>query len=216
MTEGVGTSLARAEGWMDWRRIDQGGPRGSARASHRLGTAGAGMVTLLTAAALLVGASDRAAAQPQANKFFWQDCTLSGPGEGTVLGVANPPGQREGLLGELADRGLGSNMGSDPVDPEVAFVIAYSLNNDNDGQPIGDGSAGYTGPVLCLDGDNFNRDEWDATDDTMPLSGDGNANFLDMEQVTIIRYQRIDTGAIEKVVCHSVDTNVDCVRISPK
>jgi hypothetical protein len=199
MTENVRTSGAATGGWMVRRRVDEVGPRGAARASRRLGSALAGMATVLAAAALLVGASDRATAQ-QFNRFF----------SGCVLGEGGNPTTSD-LIADLEASGV-SNTGSIP-DPEVAFVIVYSVNNDNDGQPLQvGGTRGATGPVLCLNDDLF---DIQSTSQTAAIPQSGNANFLDMEQVFIVRYQLVATGEIQKVLCHTVNENVDCVRISP-
>lgn len=178
-------------------RVDEVGLRGSARASRRLGSTRAGMATVLAAAALLVGASDQATAQ-QFNRFF----------SGCVLGESGNPTTSD-LIDDLEESGV-SNAGT--PDPEVAFVIVYSVNNDNDGQPLQvGGTRGATGPVLCLNDDLF---DIQGTSQTAPIPPGGTANFLDLEQVFIVRYQ-LPTGVIEKVLCHTVNENTDCVRVFP-
>lgn len=169
------------------------------------GVAQIGMATAL-ASALLVGASNPApAADPELNlNRVWAGCVLN-------------PTTVTGLVADLETSGVGT----EDADPEIAFVLVYSLNNDNDGQPAEvDETQGFTGPVLCLNED-LNLDETvdlgiETTTQTTPIPAIGTANFLDTEDVFIVRYELDDeSGTIEKVLCHTVKSNTDCFRISP-
>ena len=102
--------------------------------------------------------------------------------------------------------------------PEIAFVVVYSLNNDNDGQQITTGPPGnFSGPVICR-----NPAASIATakqTDPIPVGGSGasSVDILDAEEAFILRY-RINggpnNGKVEKRVCHTVNSNTQCFRIS--
>lgn len=167
-----------------------------------------GLAPALAAAALLVGASGPAtAAEPELKlDHVWAGCELD---QATV----------SALSADLADSGIEDEEGG--PNPEIAFVLVYSLN-DNDGQPAVVGEdEGMTGPVLCLN-KNLNVGAGneltiDTTDQTTNIPESGTANFLDVEDVFIVRYQLDDeSGDIEKVLCHTVKGNSDCFRIFPE
>jgi hypothetical protein len=185
------------------------------RVIGRLGSTWAGIATVLAAAALLVGASDQAIADATQN-HLWTGCVLGSNSDETDTTAA--------LLGDLEanSSGIGTNdLGTDgvctnesPCEPQVAFALVYSVKHENDGQPLEDSSDDeFTGPVLCLNGDDF---DLSTTTQTTKIPPSGDANFLDVEHVFIVRYQVISTGKIEKVLCHTVKDNTDCVLISPK
>jgi hypothetical protein len=95
--------------------------------------------------------------------------------------------------------------------PEIAFVLVYSLNHDNDGQPVTvQGQSGSTGAVICRNTEVVAAPA--ATSQTTDI-GSNNVTILDAEEAFIVRYQIGST--IEKRVCHTVNQNTDCYRISP-
>lgn len=167
-------------------------------------------------AALLAGTSLQAVAQtPELNlNRVWAGCTLDSSMGGTV----------DGLLDDLAASGIAAHSEGDP---EIAFVVVYALTNDNDGQPAKvRGTDGFTGPVLCLNEDlnldggiDLGIETTEQTDDIPASSSDATAvNTLDAEDVFIVRYELSNgenIGTVEKVLCHTVDSNTDCFRISP-
>jgi hypothetical protein len=102
---------------------------------------------------------------------------------------------------------VGEGAGIDT--PEVAFVVVYSLNNDNDGQPVTvQGQAGFTGPVICR-----NTDVVSAPVATSQTDNVGPVTILDAEEAFVLRVQ--SGSSIAKRVCHTVNNNTDCFRISP-
>ena len=104
-----------------------------------------------------------------------------------------------------ADVAAGQGIGT----PEVAFVVVYSLNNDNDGQPVSvAGQAGFTGPIICR-----NTEVAGNIADTTQTTDVGNVTILDAEEAFVLRYQSPSSTA--KRVCHTVNNNTDCFSISP-
>jgi hypothetical protein len=191
--------------WTAGREMDDVEAGGCTRTPRRRGSALGGTVaTVLAAAALLTGASDRAIAQ-EYNRFFWDGCELNSNRDNIDT--------EAGLIGDLEDSGLGF---SPDGDVQVAFVLVYSLE-ENDGQPVnlsGPGT-GFTGPVLCLNGTDFAIAETTQTT-AIPENVTKTADFLDFEEVSIIRYRLNPDGPIQKVLCHTVKSNSDCVLISPQ
>lgn len=148
---------------------------------------------LAVASALIVGASvpaTVAVAQdaPDLNRI-WAGCVLS-------------PEAVDALSADIAG---GQGIGT----PEVAFVVVYSLNNDNDGQPVTvQGQGGFTGPVICRnEGVAGSIAGTTQTDDVGPVT------ILDAEEAFVLRYQ--SDSSIAKRVCHTVNNNTDCFRLSP-
>ena len=162
------------------------------------------MVTA-TVSALLLGAAVRdVAAAPQLNRVSGEDCLLSSAAVGA-------------LLTDLAAAGI---PGGSPGTPEIAFVVVYSLNHDNDGQPVRvGGTNGFTGPVICANDDVTGIDPtMQTTDIPVAATGASSVTTLDAEDVFILRYRLnggTNDGDVEKVICHSTNENTDCFRISP-
>lgn len=121
-----------------------------------------------------------------------------------------------------ADVNVGIGLAS-ATDIRVAFVVVYSLN-DNDGQgPVSLGPAtGFTGPILCTNPaevgiPNEVTESADIPAQTGP-SGATSIDILDLEEAMILRYDvngGAADGTIEKRFCHTVGVNNDCFRISP-
>lgn len=188
---------------------------GDGKVVSRPGMLAAGK-TLALASALLAAASVGAFAQedppaPAANRV-WGGCTLSAT-----------------TVDSLLTNELGAEFGSQAA---VSFVVIYTLR-ENNGQRLTDTTD--TGPVICTnqhagingavegitaqeaDGDPLSEDS-DIPGDTHdpvtePVAWSSNLNILDTEQMFSLRYEIIDTGGVEKRVCHTVDANTDCFRI---
>ena len=164
--------------------------------------AGFGLIGRCAMVALAAGlfAGGVVPAKAQTANEVSADCVLSSP---TVAA----------LQADVAD--IGEDM-PDAEDVEVAFVMVYALNNDNDGQPLDD-DGGYTGPILCSNPDLVGVQ--DTTQDAaIPGSRAVSVDTLDAEDVFILRYALnggTNGGDIEKVICHTVDANVNCFRIVP-
>jgi len=111
-------------------------------------------------------------------------------------------------LGDLAadlEEQIQNQSGSGPrniADAEVAFVVVYSLNNGNDGQPVG--TSGFTGPVICT-APGFSIA---TTSQTATIN---NANILDAEDAFFLRYQV--GSSVRKRVCHTVGSSTDCFTV---
>lgn len=162
-----------------------------------------GCMTAAMATTWLAGVSGQAVAQssnfdptvtPQLNRVY-AGCVLHSD---TV----------ESLQLDIRD-GNGSVI-QDP--PEIGFVVVYALTKDNDGQPVLNGSnvVGHTGPVLCR---NAGAVAIANTTQTTQIPASGTVDVKDVEDAFILRYE--NGGTTEKVICHTVDTNTDCFRISP-
>jgi hypothetical protein len=123
--------------------------------------------------------------------------------------------------------GEGGPFGDFPENLEVAFVVVYSLQ-ENDGQLLPD-TEGYTGPILCLGGfpgEGFTPFGIESTSEDSPIPpepGEGDptsVNILDLEEALILRYEpnfpgegEPFTGNPEKRFCHTVDDNTDCFTV---
>lgn len=153
-----------------------------------------GSCAILAAAAVLVAAASAPASianaqdAPNLNRI-WAGCVLS----------------PEAIDALSADVAAGQGIGT----PEVAFVVVYSLNNDNDGQPVSvAGRSGFTGPIICRnDGVAGSIAGTTQTDNVGPVT------ILDAEEAFVLRVQSGSSTA--KRVCHTVNNNTDCFRISP-
>jgi hypothetical protein len=155
------------------------------------------------ASALLVATSVAAVAQtappgPSADRT-WGGCVLDTQEGGTV----------DNLLADLDAGGIpaSNNSGS----RQVAFVVVYSISNDNNGQPIG--TRDLTGPVICT---NRNVVDIVTTEQTrsIPETGGGTVDILNAASAFSLRYRVNNSGLFENRLCHTVDSNADCFRIS--
>ena len=160
--------------------------------SRRAGARGT-CAALAVAAAVIAGAAvpaTIAVAQqsPDLNRI-WAGCVLS----------------PEAVDALEADVAAGQGIGT----PEVAFVVVYSLNNNNDGQPVAvQGQSGFTGPIICR-----NDEVAGSIADTSQTDNVGPVTILDAEEAFLLR---LGSGSsISKRVCHTVNNNTDCFRISP-
>jgi hypothetical protein len=110
-----------------------------------------------------------------------------------------------GTVGELqADVAAGTDIDDDDI--EIAFVVVYSLNNDNNGQPL---DGGATGPVLCTNPALVDPTETFA-DEEIPL--EGTIDILDSAEAFLLRYQDGETASR---FCHTTNANVDCFLLEP-
>jgi hypothetical protein len=206
MTRGFNAfALARtARAFLVARPNDDLRARGRAPGSHWFGPTRICMVTAAASALLLGTAVRDVSAAPQINRVSGEDCVL------TSTTVGN-------LLTDLATAGI---PGGSPETPEIAFVVVYSLNLDNDGQPVRvGGTNGFTGPVICVNDQITGIDPTTQTTDIpVPATGASSVTTLDAEDVFILRYRLnggTNDGDVEKVLCHSTNENTDCFRISP-
>ena len=104
---------------------------------------------------------------------------------------------------------VASGIGSAAGDVEVAFVVVYSINNDNNGQPV---ATGTTGPILCTNATVVNRE---TTDQTTQIPSSGTVDIFDSSEAFILRYQHSGASEAESRFCHTVNANVDCFHLSP-
>jgi hypothetical protein len=139
------------------------------------------------AALLIAGSSVEGLAQT-ANEV-WAGCVLT---TDAVAGLADSLAPIEGA--------------------EIAFVVVYSLNNDNDGQPV---SGGFTGPVICTNPDEVSAPEPTTQTDNIGTPDD-TVTILDAEEAFLLQYQfEAEPINIEKRFCHTVDSETDCFLIVP-
>lgn len=168
----------------------------------KLGAAG-GFGAVALASALIVGSPLPAlsdAPGPPQNSHVWAGCTLS---PDTVANLQ-------------ADVNAGIDAEAN-TDIQVAFVVVYALTKDNDGQSLGEAST--TGPILCTNPSEVGIENTTQTTPIPPTStGATSVNTLDAEDAFILRYDLnggANSGTTEKVICHTVNDQVDCFRISP-
>ena len=176
-------------------------------------------VAAALASVLFVGISGEAVAQTPGD--VWAGCIL----EDTTVAALK------------AEMPVGN--GNKPLfyeDGMIAFVVVYTMK-DNDGQEFsangGGGTGEFTGPVVCV---NPNADVTSSPDPPAEFAGvgiapieqddpipNGQANATevitrDAEEVFLLRYELADgdePGTIEKILCHAVNDEMFCYRISP-
>jgi hypothetical protein len=174
-------------------------PTGRARARSEAGSAIVASIALLACSSLPALAVDPA--QPER---VWGGCVLD-------------PATVENIQIDV-NEGIGADL---DTDIQVAFVVVYSLN-DNDGQgPVSLGpTTGFTGPILCTNPAEVGTpievtESQDIPTQTGP-SGATSIDILDVEEAMILRYEvngGSAGGAIEKRFCHTTGVNNDCFRI---
>jgi len=92
-------------------------------------------------------------------------------------------------------------------DVEIAFVVVYSISNDNNGQPV---ATGTTGPILCTNPDAPVPFETAADTDIFDI------DTLDSAEAFLLRFE--GTGGSsdpETRFCHTTNANVDCYLLGP-
>jgi hypothetical protein len=165
------------------------------------------------AVAMIAGAPLQALAQvpdPDANRV-WGGCVLNSNAAETDTITS--------LEGDIGSSDTGGDLEAE--DLEVAFVLVYSLTFGNDGQPLMSvNGTQTTGPILCINDSILGIETTMQTDDIPAAGVADSVDILDAEDVFILRYVLNDEGGpndgiIEKVLCHTVDSNVDCFRLSP-
>lgn len=167
---------------------------GFSRASNVVAGGGSIGWAMTLAALVLAGTSVQALAQT-ANQV-WAGCVLTtGSGEETTNAVA------------ALEESLAPIVGS-----EIAFVVVYSLNNDNDGQPV---TGGFTGPVICRNPEVVGPPVPTNQTENIGAAND-TVTILDAEEAFLLQYRFDDAPTdIEKRVCHTVNANTDCFLIQP-
>jgi hypothetical protein len=155
---------------------------------------------------------------PEAN-HVWAGCTLSNTTVNDIRSAIQ----------------AGQNI--DKPNVEVSYLVVYSSNNPNNGQPLTAG--GFTGPVICtapavppfpqvlIEKTTESEDIPNSADQPGATSVD----LLDISEALVLRYSYQPTGAAlkkESRFCHTVahsgtggfsspppETNTDCFRIYP-
>lgn len=179
-------------------QIGLGLPVGKARRSHlhskRPSVAGLAVGTLMSVC--MVGTAGPA---------FGQDATR--------LGLCSlSAGAVTALRNDVADDETGLDV--DPADVEVAFVVVYSLNDDNNGQPL---AVGTTGPILCTNpavAGSFPPSPTFA-DDPIPPDPEDTVDIFDSAEAFLLRYEESGSGEPETRFCHTTNANVDCYLLGP-
>jgi hypothetical protein len=172
----------------------------SSRSSRRRG--GARALGLLSAAVGLTALAGSAAhaqgiiGTPQANHVV--SCTLDSTTYNDLFTLLNP-------------------ITNPPFNPgEVAFVVIYTLNNNNGQKLSGPGPARYTGPVVCTSPGVSMTATLGTTDipNSTDQPGASSIDLLNTEEAFLLRYKINPGTKIEKRFCHTVANNSDCFRIS--
>lgn len=151
---------------------------------------GSGVAGAAAAALLLVGTVGVAlpALGQTANRLGL--CTL----DSTTVGA---------LAGDVGDAVTGVNSSA----VEVAFVVVYSISNDNNGQPV---AGGTTGPVLCTNPNAPIPFETSADTDIPGI------DILDSAEAFLLRFEGSGgTTEPETRFCHTTNANVDCYLLGP-
>jgi hypothetical protein len=137
---------------------------------------------------------------------------------GCVLDVRLGGNQTNDTVADLKENIIAGSNGkiTNANNIDVAFIVVYSVDNDNDGQPV---SGGFTGPIICINKSKVGIGETLQTDE-IPADGTeaDTVDTLDAEDVFILRYVLnggTNDGVKEKVICHTVNDQTDCFRISP-
>ena len=111
----------------------------------------------------------------------------------------------ERLRDDVAD---GTGIAGDDI--EIAFVVVYSLNNDNNGQPL---AGAATGPVLCADPTVTGTPAETTADAQIPP--EGTVDIRDSSEAFLLRYEASGTTEAETRFCHTTNANVDCFQLGP-
>ena len=166
-------------------------PRAPRSLRLRAATTATGLALGLTTLASLPAPA--LAVDPPAANRIWHGCELSSALAGDLETLIDTQGGTSGssAIDDRPDASI-----------EVAFVVVYSLNNVNDGQPVG--SAGFTGPIICA-APSFSVQPTTQTPD-IP-----SADLLDAEDAFILRYR--SDGNTQKRICHTVGSSTDCFRV---
>jgi hypothetical protein len=192
-------------------------PRGSARPRRALRY---GLPALAAAALTTVGPGPVSAGggglpAPEEN-HVWAGCQLDSD---TVEAI------QDDVFTSSLDGSEFSPFGS-PSNVQVAFIVVYSLQ-ENDGQGL-DGGEGppFSGPILCAGGFPFGGggiapfNVATTTEDSPipdPSTGADSVDILDLEEALILRYapnfEGGGGGDPEKRFCHTVDENTDCFTV---
>jgi hypothetical protein len=109
-----------------------------------------------------------------------------------------------------ADVAAGTGIAAGDV--EIAFVVVYSLNNDNNGQPL-DGTA--TGPVLCANEAVTGLPAETTADTQIPSGEEDTFDIRDSSEAFLLRYEPSGTPNAETRFCHTTNANVDCYLLGP-
>jgi hypothetical protein len=105
---------------------------------------------------------------------------------------------------------VAADTGAEEV--EVAFVVVYSLNNDNNGQVV-DGEP--TGPILCTNGALVDSPPVGTNANDVIPPEEGTVDIFDSSEAFLLRYEENATTDIETRFCHTVNANVDCFSLEP-
>jgi hypothetical protein len=155
----------------------------------------------LLSATLIWSLSVRAEAEPSgtptANQIFF-NCTFTTDSLNDALAIG------QSNLNKLSSRQI-----------EASYIIIYTRQYGNDGQPLATATPSFTGPVVCVNSglDNF-------TDITPTTAGSailGPVDIVGAEEGSHLQY-RPPGGAVsntEKRVCHTVASNTECFLIQP-
>lgn len=173
------------------------------RQVSRFATVYGAMAVLLLAAGTLPATAQQPG-PPTANQVFAK-CVLENQSTGnrinTVLGLqtdilaANPSGNADKI-----------------ANPTIAYVIIYSVDNDNNGQPLVDrrgDPVGFTGPVICA------APEFAITT-TQQTTDIPNIDILDIQEALILRHTPAGAAASAddaNRTCHTTDGNTQCFDV---
>jgi hypothetical protein len=169
---------------------DPGQPCAGRASSHRSGSVprGSGLARFAVAASLF------ACAMGVTFPAFAQDANR--------LGLCTLDGDTVSALRDDVDADIGVDG-----DPEIAFVVVYSISNDNNGQPV---ATGTTGPILCTNPAAPVPFETTADTDIFDI------DILDSAEAFLLRFE--GTGGSsdpETRFCHTTNANVDCYLLGP-
>jgi hypothetical protein len=112
-------------------------------------------------------------------------------------------------------------------DVSVDFIVAHSVPNENDGQPLKANPTRFTGPIVCSFSGGVpvppppfkiaRTTENTVIPDELPNNGGATkVDVLSTQQQWVLQYRFKDgdkQGQIEKRICQTVDGNTDCFRL---
>lgn len=178
----------------------RGKDQGARRAIHF------GMTCGTLATLLLAAAPPAAVADPVPNRIF-AECELNTSSQGQQINTV------AGLQADILAANPNSPQRDHIVNPVIAYVVIYAIDNDNNGQRIEDGDdqlVGFTGPVICV-----NPNATDGIEAALQTDDIGNIDILDVQDALILRHTGDDPADEDDAnrICHTTDGNTDCFDI---
>jgi len=153
-------------------------------------------VTWLTAAAALtlLGSAQAVAAPPVADRV-WAGCTLNAATMNALV------------------KTLQTTSGGAIAAPDVAYIVVFSVDKKNAGQPLASPGGTFTGPVICTRATSPVVTPTEVAQTTpIPSSGTGTVTLQNVQASLLTQY--ILNSKFGNRFCQSVRGKVDCFDLT--